>query len=344
LNKIMIAKSIRYEQSGLQDWQKMLAESYTDPAELLADLKIPPDAREFNPAAFRLFPLRVPRSFVQRMKKGDRDDPLLRQVLPSADELIFTTGFSKNPLAEQKFASPGLLHKYSNRILIMVTGSCALNCRYCFRRYFPYRQKGCGAAQWQTALDYVSAHPSVNEVIFSGGDPLMAPDNQLSWLVDRIIRISHVKRLRIHTRLPVVIPKRITAELLNIFDKTRLQTLLVLHINHANEINDELAQSLRPLKRSGITLLNQAVLLKGVNDSVDILAELSEKLFEAGILPYYLHTLDRVQGAGHFLVPDESARKLMAGLLGRVAGYLVPRLTRETSGRDSKTPLDLYLE
>lgn len=322
----------------------MLAESYTHPAELLADLDIPPDAREFNPAAFRLFPLRVPSSFVQRMKKGARDDPLLRQVLPSADELIFTTGFSKNPLAEQKFASPGLLHKYSNRILIMVTGSCALNCRYCFRRYFPYRQKGCGAAQWQTALDYVSAHPSVNEVIFSGGDPLMAPDNQLSWLVDRIIRISHVKRLRIHTRLPVVIPKRITAELLNIFDKTRLQTLLVLHINHANEINDELAQSLRPLKRSGITLLNQAVLLKGVNDSVDILAELSEKLFEAGILPYYLHTLDRVQGAGHFLVSDESARKLMAGLLGRVAGYLVPRLTRETSGRDSKTPLNLYLE
>jgi len=344
----MLAKIIQNEQTGLAAWQKELTESYTQPDGLLAHLDIPPEPSHSGEravaAACKQFPMRVPRSFVRRMTKGDRNDPLLRQVLPLADEWVFTPGFSRDPLAEQNSACPGLVHKYRNRVLLMVKGCCAVNCRYCFRRYYPYRENGRAGNQWQHALDYVAAHSSLNEVILSGGDPLMADDRPLSWLVDRIARIPHIKRLRIHTRLPVAIPQRITAGLVQLLAGSRLQTLMVLHINHANEVNDELAESLHPLKRTGITLLNQAVLLKGVNDSVETQAALSEKLFDAGILPYYLHILDRVQGAGHFLVAEDHARDLLAGLMGRVSGYLVPRLAREISGRDSKIPVDLYMQ
>ncbi|MEI8594087.1 EF-P beta-lysylation protein EpmB [Photobacterium sp. Hal280] len=327
-----------------QNWLEQLADAISDPLELLHRLEIDPAPWQNGLAARKLFAQRVPRSFVDRMEIGNPHDPLLRQVLPLAEEFEVHEGFSHDPLAEQNNALPGLLHKYRNRVLLIVKGGCAINCRYCFRRHFPYQDNPGSKRQWQQALDYIAAHPELNEVILSGGDPLMAKDSELRWLVDGIAAIGHIKRLRIHTRLPVVIPARITSELRLLLQQTRLQVVLVTHINHGNEINPELSAALAPLRDAGVTLLNQGVLLRGVNDSVDALVHLSEALFDAGILPYYLHVLDKVQGAAHFMVSDDEARVLMAGLIEKVSGYLVPKLTREIGGRTSKTPLDLHLE
>ncbi|MDO6707903.1 EF-P beta-lysylation protein EpmB [Photobacterium sp. 1_MG-2023] len=327
-----------------QNWLAQLANAISDPLELLRLLEIDPAPWQEGLAARKLFAQRVPRSFVDRMEIGNPHDPLLRQVLPLAEEFEVHEGFSQDPLEEQQNEQPGLLHKYRNRVLLIVKGGCAINCRYCFRRHFPYQDNPGGKRQWQQALDYIAAHPELNEVILSGGDPLMAKDSELRWLIEGIAEIPHIKRLRIHTRLPVVIPARITPEFCSLLKHIRLQTILVTHINHANEINDTLSQALSPLRDAGVTLLNQGVLLRGVNDSVDALVNLSESLFDAGILPYYLHVLDKVQGAAHFMVSDEEARRLMAGLIAQVSGYLVPKLTREIGGRNSKTPLDLHLE
>lgn len=327
-----------------EDWRQQLADVITDPAELLACL-----ALEHHPelvagiAARRLFPLRVPRAFVQRMKAGDPHDPLLRQVVTAGTEFADVPGYSTDPLEEQHNAVPGLLHKYSNRALLLVKGGCAVNCRYCFRRHFPYQDNQGSKANWQNALDYIRQHPELDEIIFSGGDPLMAKDHELDWLIKELEAIPSLKRLRIHSRLPVVIPARITPALCERFSRSRLQIVLVTHINHANEIDDELRAALQALKRAGVTLLNQGVLLKGVNDNADTLAQLSNALFDAGILPYYLHVLDKVKGAAHFMVTDDEARIIMQQLLRKVSGYLVPRLTREIGGEPSKTPLDLHL-
>ncbi len=227
---------------------------------------------------------------------------------------------------------------------MIVKGGCAINCRYCFRRHFPYQENKGSKQVWQQSVDYIAAHPELNEVILSGGDPLMAKDEELRWLIDAISSVPHIKRLRIHSRLPVVIPARITDALCDLLRETRLQVILVTHINHANEINLEFKQQMSRLRAINVTLLNQGVLLKGVNDSVDAQVALSETLFDAGILPYYLHVLDKVQGAAHFFVSDQKAKEIMAGVIERVSGYLVAKLTREIGGRASKTPLDLHLE
>jgi EF-P beta-lysylation protein EpmB len=227
---------------------------------------------------------------------------------------------------------------------MIVKGGCAINCRYCFRRHFPYQENKGNKATWQQSLDYLAQHDELNEVILSGGDPLMAKDDELRWLIDHIADIPHIKRLRIHSRLPVVIPARVTDELVSLLAGTRLQVILVTHINHAQEINQELSDALSKLKRVGVTLLNQGVMLKGVNDSVDAQVQLSEALFDSGVLPYYIHVLDKVQGAAHFYISDQQAKAIMAGVIERVSGYLVPKLTREIGGRSSKTPLDLHLE
>lgn len=327
-----------------QNWLNDLANAISDPFQLLKILKIDPAPWENGLTARKLFALRVPLSFVDRMEIGNPYDPLLRQVLPLEQEFEVHDGYSLDPLEEQDNAIPGLLHKYKNRVLMIVKGGCAVNCRYCFRRHFPYDENKGGKRHWQTALDYIATHPEVNEVILSGGDPLMAKDHELQWLINAIEQIPHIKRLRIHSRLPVVIPARITAELCQMLDNSRLQTIMVTHINHANEINDELTSAMAKLQQANVTLLNQGVLLRGINDSVGALTLLSEALFSAGILPYYLHVLDKVQGAAHFMVSDQEARQLMAGLLQNVSGYLVPKLTREVGGRASKTPLDLHLE
>lgn len=327
-----------------QNWLKQLANGISDPAKLLEQLEIDPKPWQDGFAARKLFAQRVPQSFVDRMEKGNPYDPLLRQVLPLSEEFEVHPGYSNDPLEEQNNAIPGLLHKYRNRALMIVKGGCAINCRYCFRRHFPYDENKGSKLAWQQSLEYVAQHPEINEIILSGGDPLMAKDEELLWLIDHIADIKHIKRLRIHSRLPVVIPERITQALIQMLNETRLQVVLVTHINHAQEINQELRDRLSHLKQAGVTLLNQGVMLKGVNDSIESQVDLSDALFDAGILPYYIHVLDKVQGAAHFYISDQEAKAIMAGLMERVSGYLVPKLTREIGGRTSKTPLDLHLE
>lgn len=327
-----------------QNWLQQLTNAISNPAELLQQLEIDPALWQNGFAARKLFALRVPQSFVDRMEKGNPYDPLLRQVLPLNEEFEWHDGYSNDPLDEQNNAIPGLLHKYRNRVLMIVKGGCAINCRYCFRRHFPYQENKGSKQVWQQSVDYIAAHPELNEVILSGGDPLMAKDEELRWLIDAISSVPHIKRLRIHSRLPVVIPARITDALCDLLRETRLQVILVTHINHANEINLEFKQQMSRLRAINVTLLNQGVLLKDVNDSVDAQVALSETLFDAGILPYYLHVLDKVQGAAHFFVSDQKAKEIMAGVIERVSGYLVAKLTREIGGRASKTPLDLHLE
>ncbi|MGP3594087.1 EF-P beta-lysylation protein EpmB [Vagococcus sp. WN89Y] len=327
-----------------EDWLLQLADVITDPDELLHILQIANNEQLLaGREAKRLFALRVPRAFVARMEKGNPDDPLLRQVLTSSQEFIAAPGFSTDPLEEQHSVVPGLLHKYRNRALLLVKGGCAVNCRYCFRRHFPYADNQGNKRNWQGALDYIAAHPELDEIIFSGGDPLMAKDHELDWLLTQLEAVPHVKRLRIHSRLPVVIPARITDTLAARFAQSSLQILLVNHINHAQEIGEAFCDAMLMLKRAGVTLLNQSVLLRGVNDNAQTLASLSNALFDAGVMPYYLHVLDKVQGAAHFMVSDEEARRIMRELLTLVSGYMVPRLAREIGGEPSKTPLDLQL-
>ncbi|MEW6483362.1 MAG: EF-P beta-lysylation protein EpmB [Pseudomonadota bacterium] len=327
-----------------EDWLQQLTEVVTEPDELLKllDLEHLP-ALQAGTGARRLFALRVPRAFIRKMEKGNPQDPLLLQVITQQEEFISTPGYSIDPLEEQQNAVPGLLHKYRNRALLLVKGGCAVNCRYCFRRHFPYQDNQGNKRNWQAALDYIRHHPELDEIIFSGGDPLMAKDHELDWLISELEAIPHILRLRIHSRLPVVIPDRITPGLCQRLSQTRLQVIMVTHINHANEIDPALTEAMARLKRAGVLLLNQGVLLKGINDSAATLAALSNALFNAGILPYYLHVLDKVQGAAHFYVSDEEARKIMRELLAMISGYLVPKLAREIGGAPSKTPLDLQL-
>ena len=327
-----------------EDWLSQLADVVTDPDELLRLLNVDADEKLLaGREAKRLFPLRVPRAFIARMEKGNPNDPLLRQVLTAPDEFITAPGFSTDPLEEQHSVVPGLLHKYRNRALLLVKGGCAVNCRYCFRRHFPYAENQGNKRNWQAALDYIAQHPELDEIIFSGGDPLMAKDHELEWLITHLEALPHVKRLRIHSRLPIVIPARITDALVTRFAQSRLQILLVNHINHAREIDDEFRAAMARLRQAGVTLLNQSVLLRGVNNDAQTLADLSNALFDAGVMPYYLHVLDKVQGAAHFLVSDDEARAIMRELLTLISGYMVPKLAREIGGEPSKTPLDLQL-
>lgn len=328
-----------------EDWLTQLADVVTSPDELLHLLNVDADANLLaGRDAKRLFALRVPRAFIARMEPGNPNDPLLRQVLTSKEEFINAPGFSTDPLEEQHSVVPGLLHKYSNRALLLVKGGCAVNCRYCFRRHFPYAENQGNKRNWQQALEYISAHPQLDEIIFSGGDPLMAKDHELDWLLTQLESIPHIKRLRIHSRLPIVIPARITDTLVARIAASSLQVLLVNHVNHANEIDAAFRTSMRKLRMAGVTLLNQSVLLRGVNDNANTLADLSNAIFDAGVMPYYLHVLDKVQGAAHFMVSDEEARAIVRELLTLVSGYLVPKLAREIGGEPSKTPLDLGLK
>ena len=293
--------------------------------------------------ARKLFPMRVPRSFAARMQKGDANDPLFLQVFPRQQEFNQAQGFTTDPLQEQNNQQVGILHKYQSRLLLIVRGGCAVNCRYCFRRHFPYGENHLNKAQWQQALTYIENNPQLDEVIYSGGDPLMAKDDFLAWLTEQVAAIKHIKRIRIHTRLPVVIPSRVTSELIQWFSQTRLKPVMVLHINHGNEINQSLRNAIQKLKQAGVTLLNQAVLLKDINDTADAQIALNEKVFEMGVIPYYLHVLDKVAGAAHFDYQEQKARQLMAELVKRLPGYLVPKLVREIGGQPGKTPLDLQL-
>lgn len=332
---------ITQESSGweLPGWQRQQAELITDPAELFALLGLDESGLPASVAAARDFPLRVPRGYVALMEPGNPDDPLLRQVLSIPAELQQHEGYSSDPLEEgEHTAVPGLLHKYQGRALLVVTGACAVHCRYCFRRHFPY-QSHLSGKRWQQALAWLAAHEDINEVILSGGDPLTLNNRRLAQLLDALAGIPHLRRLRIHSRTPVVIPERLDDELLALVSNERWRSVLVLHANHPREISEALGQRCRQWQRAGVTLLNQSVLLAGVNDEVETLVALSDRLHESGVLPYYLHQLDRVQGAAHFAVADEMAIKLHNRLRASLPGFLVPRLSREEPGQPAKTVL-----
>lgn len=321
-------------------WQQQLSEIITDPRELLALLDLDPALLPAAVAAGQSFRLRVPRAFARRMQRGNPADPLLRQVLPLAAELGTVEGFSGDPLAEHGLArDAGLLQKYRGRVLAIVSGACAVNCRYCFRRHFPYDVNTPDSGQWERLFARVAEDDSLEEVILSGGDPLMVSNRRLSWIINELADIPHLSRLRIHTRLPVVIPDRVDDELPGLLASTRLAPVVVIHANHANELDEDTRGALGRLADAGIPLLNQAVLLRGVNDSVEALAGLSRRLFACRTLPYYLHLLDRVAGAAHFDVPEPEASRLVAGAAAQLPGYLVPRLVREIPGEPGKSPV-----
>lgn len=327
-------------------WQQLLSGSVTCPEELLAAVGLDPDdwlsgAREGH----LRFPVRVPAPYLSRIGKGNPHDPLLRQILPLADEAETVPGYLADPLAEYN-ASPatGLIRKYRNRALLMVTGQCAINCRYCFRRHFPYNDHQLSPRARDEVITTLAAAPEIEEVIFSGGDPLAASDRLLSRWARALAGLPHLRRLRIHTRLPVVIPQRVDDQLLHWLTDTRLSKVMVVHVNHPAELDREVIQAFRKLRDAGVTLLNQSVILRGVNDCADVLSELSERLFDGGVLPYYLHAFDPVAGAHHFNVPDDEARQLVRALQSRLSGYLVPRLVREVPGQTGKTLLDTGME
>ena len=326
-------------------WQKELAGANISVKELFAELELPAQALEYVQSTHELesgFKLRVPATFRAKMKKGEFRDPLLRQILPLRRELELAPGYSNDPLQESSYNPvPGLLHKYKSRALLTVTGNCAINCRYCFRRHFPYSENNPGRKHWYQAFDYIRQHSEINEVILSGGDPLSAGDSQLEWLINQLGSIEHLQRLRIHTRLPVVIPSRITETLVRALCQWPGKTVVVLHCNHPAEIDHEFGAAMTRLSDNGFLLLNQSVLLREVNDSVGVLAKLSEKLFDCGILPYYLHLLDPVIGAHHFEVDKHRAVSLHRELATEIPGFLLPRLVQELPGAKSKVAVEL---
>lgn len=322
-------------------WQKALIEAVTDPEELIELLELDKNLLPAAKKAAITFPLKVPRSFISRINKGDIHDPLLRQVLPLQEELDDTEGYSFDPLKEAQFnPMPGLLHKYQGRILLTPSGTCGVNCRYCFRRYFNYEENNPGSQGLQKAFDYIKQDSSIIEVILSGGDPLVIADQTLKNLSHQLTTIPHIKRLRLHSRMPIVIPERITTDFIDACTSTRFKTILVVHCNHANEINEDVRIAMQSLTKANIVLLNQTVLLKGVNDNVETLTALSEALFDAGIQPYYLHALDKVQGAAHFDHDLATAKELHWSLSKRLSGYLVPKLVYEQPGAPAKMPLE----
>ena len=320
-------------------WQRELARAIKHPAELLAAVGLSVDDIPGGISLDQPFPQRVPRGYVAQMRRGDPTDPLLLQVLPRQLESALQPGYRLDPVGDQDAAArPGLLHKYNGRVLLITTGACPVHCRYCFRRHFPYSENRPDDRHWSAAIDYIAANPAINEVILSGGDPLSLSTRRLTEMTNALRGIPHLRRLRIHSRMPVVLPERIDTEFLQWLSGLPWQTVLVTHCNHANELSTDVRHALNELRKIHVTLLNQTVLLKAVNDSVSTLYNLSEALFAAGVMPYYLHLLDRVQGAAHFDVAEPTAHVLMDGLRHRLPGFLVPQLVRETAGKPYKVP------
>ncbi len=337
----MITTSPRTRQNTPPDtWQRQMAEAVTSIDDLAAALGLDPALIGASEESKRRFALRVPRSYVARMRRGDPHDPLLLQVLPAAAELAHAPGFVGDPLAESAaLRAPSLLHKYHGRALLVTTSACAVHCRYCFRREFPYADAISGEPRWNAALEAIASDASIEELILSGGDPLSLGNGRLTLLTSSLARIPHIRRLRLHTRQPIVLPARVDAGFCAWLGRLPWPVAIVLHANHPREIDAEVRAACARLQSAGARLLNQSVLLRGVNDSADTLAELSARLFDAGVLPYYLHLLDPVRGAAHFDVPEEEARALTGELTRRLPGYLVPRLVREIPGAPSKVSL-----
>jgi EF-P beta-lysylation protein EpmB len=330
----------RFAAPRYDSWQEAMKDAVRDTGELCRLLDLPDAFAARARAAARQFSLFVPRGFVARMRSGDPNDPLLRQVLPLADETAIVPGFSIDPVGDEASTRQlGLLQKYLGRVLLIATGTCAVHCRYCFRRHFPYVETPNSLSDWRPALEEIVSDESLHEVILSGGDPLTLVDETLFKLIEELADKLHLRRLRIHTRLPIVIPERVTGALVDMLQSCRLTPIVVVHSNHANELDSHVAAALAKLSSAGIMLLNQAVLLAGVNDSVEAQVALSERLIDLGVLPYYLHQLDRVAGAAHFEVPIATGRQIVKQLRKRLPGYAVPRFVKEVPGETSKTVL-----
>lgn len=328
----------------VKSWQEELQHLIRDPRVLFEKLELDESGLSDARAAHTLFPLKVTESFLSRIKKRSLSDPLLRQILPLGIEANDAPGYCTDPLQEDQFQPvPGLIHKYRSRVLLVTSSQCAIHCRYCFRRHFPYDQQRLDHQHWPAIVEYLQSKPEINEVILSGGDPLSASDRQLERLVEQIAKIAHIRRLRVHSRMPIILPSRVTQELLRALCGSRLKIIMVVHCNHAQEIDSLVVSAMTKFREAGMTLLNQSVLLKGVNDDAIALAELSESLFEAGVHPYYLHTLDRVSGAQHFERDERYARELYTALSAILPGYLMPKLVKEEPHKPAKTliaPLD----
>jgi EF-P beta-lysylation protein EpmB len=324
----------------LLSWRHAIKNAVRDGGELCRILNVDKDLVGSSAAASSDFPVFAPWEFIRRMTPGDPCDPLLRQVLATTNEEHSPPGFADDPVGDDAATlSPGLIRKYRSRALLIATGACAIHCRYCFRRHFPYEAAPKSVDDWQPALDQIAADRELDEVILSGGDPLTLVDETLGELAQQIARIDHIQRLRIHTRLPIVIPQRVTGDLLAWLRGTRLATIMVVHANHPNEIDEPVAQSLTRLADAGVPVLNQAVLLREVNDDAKSLVELSRRLVNLRVMPYYLHQLDRVRGAAHFEVPLEHGLELVAEMRRQLPGYAVPRFVQETAGKESKLVL-----
>ncbi len=319
-------------------WQEILSDLITDPEELLQLLQLDAKTCPYSLEALAQFPLKAPRPFVARIEKGNWHDPLLRQIWPSAEEERQAEGFVPDPLNEERFNPlPGLLHKYQGRVLLTAAPHCAIHCRYCFRRHFDYAANSPSRAHWDEAFAYIAKDSSIEEVILSGGDPLALSDRQFGWLLEKLAAIETLTTIRIHTRLPIVIPQRISPELVRCLSETRLRAVMVVHCNHQQELDSAVYEGLNTLKDIGVTLLNQAVVLKDVNDNSRALIDLSRALFQHHVLPYYLHMPDQVAGTEHFYVTDQHAKELITALHAALPGYLVPRLVRESPGERGKT-------
>jgi EF-P beta-lysylation protein EpmB len=321
-------------------WQQSMRRAIRDPVELCRQLQLPVSVEKQAVAAARLFPVFAPLEFVQRMRMGDPNDPLLRQVMPLDDETIDTVGFANDPVDDDGATlAPGLLRKYKSRALLVTTGACAVHCRYCFRRHFPYHESPNSLETWRPALERIAADSAIDEVILSGGDPLTLVDGRLAELAEQLSAIGHLRRLRIHTRLPVMIPSRVNEELTDWLTSTRLTPIVVIHANHARELDNDVASAAARLVDAGIVVLNQSVLLRGVNDSASALVVLSQRLLDLRVMPYYLHQLDRVAGAAHFEVPIATGRALVQSMRRQLPGYAVPRYVQEITGEPNKRVL-----
>jgi EF-P beta-lysylation protein EpmB len=319
-----------------QDWREQIRSGFHDPASLLSYLGL----SSMSVGHSASFPLRVPRAFAQRMRPKDPQDPLLLQVLPDPDEGTSNPGFSIDPVGDlESRSAPAILHKYRGRVLVMTTGACAVHCRYCFRQHYPYSGQTVNSRRWEAAIAYLRGHEDIEEVILSGGDPFMLATRKLRRLSDDLSALPTIRRLRIHTRMPVVLPDRVTSGLLGWLSDLTLPTVIVIHANHAREFDGSVDQALARLGKTGAFLLNQSVLMKGINDNFEDLKQLMERSFGAGVLPYYLHQLDRVAGSARFEVSDSKATSLIKMLRESLPGYLVPRLVREERDQPNKTPV-----
>lgn len=319
-------------------WQHLLSQAIKDPVELYQRLKLDTQNLPAALQAAREFSVMVPPGYLDRMTAGNPSDPLLLQVLPQAAEVATQPpGYQRDPVGDDDASPiPGLIHKYHGRVLLITTGACAIHCRYCFRRHYPYGEGSTSPRRLQPALDWIRQHEEIEEVILSGGDPLMLDDTRLDQLISELETIPQLKRLRFHSRLPVVLPERMTPSLLKRLQQSRMQTLMVIHANHPAELDDSVRHACQQMQRSGITLLNQSVLLNGINNQPDVLENLYKRLFSLGVQPYYLHLLDKVDGAAHYDVEEAHAQWLHAEVSARLPGYMMPRLTREIGGERSK--------